>query len=215
MEIVVKLNNQTAGRDKLVRLFQYASKVAWHFMQEKRLSRQTIDRLKNLEYTFSSFRKLLRLGRFLDTLYGALSTLHYPDLTIRITCTLSKITNALYLLADHILWIGRTGLETCSERENLFFSLYIRSCLRSFRYWADVSFRNDRQNGNSASTTGLSEQLFSGGYIRNVLYLRSKCKFELACDVQHSFFRNSRVRENEGKVRQNEETAPPTTPELL
>ncbi|KAK7868827.1 hypothetical protein R5R35_003662 [Gryllus longicercus] len=117
MEIVVKLNNQTAGRDKLVRLFQYASKVAWHFMQEKRLSRQTIDRLKNLEYTFSSFRKLLRLGRFLDTLYGALSTLHYPDLTIRITCTLSKITNALYLLADHILWIGRTGLVSVNNNK--------------------------------------------------------------------------------------------------
>ncbi|XP_068081870.1 peroxisomal membrane protein 11B isoform X2 [Anabrus simplex] len=53
---------------------------------------------------------VLRLGRFLDMLYGTLSTVHYPDLTIRITCTLSRIANALFLLADHILWIGRTGL---------------------------------------------------------------------------------------------------------
>lgn len=53
---------------------------------------------------------VLRLGRFLDMLYGAFSSIHYPDVTVRITCTLSKIANALFLLADHILWIGRTGL---------------------------------------------------------------------------------------------------------
>ena len=53
---------------------------------------------------------VLRLGRFLDILYGALSSIHYPDVVVRITCTLSKIANALFLLADHILWIGRTGL---------------------------------------------------------------------------------------------------------
>jgi len=43
-------------------------------------------------------------------LYGAFSSIHYQDVTVRITCTLSKIANALFLLADHILWIGRTGL---------------------------------------------------------------------------------------------------------
>lgn len=110
MDVIVKLNSQTAGRDKIVRLLQYASKAAWHYMQQKQLSRQSIDQLKSLEYTFSSFRKLLRLGRFLDMLYGAFSSIHYPDVTVRITCTLSKIANALFLLADHILWIGRIGL---------------------------------------------------------------------------------------------------------
>lgn len=34
----------------------------------------------------------------------------YPDLAVRITLTLSKISNALFLLADHIIWIGRVGL---------------------------------------------------------------------------------------------------------
>ncbi|XP_049832964.1 peroxisomal membrane protein 11B [Schistocerca gregaria] len=110
MEVIVKLNSQTAGRDKLVRLLQYTSKFAWHYMQEKQRSKQSVDRLKDLEYTFSSFRKLLRLGRCLDVLYGALSSVQYPDLTLRITCTLSRIANALYLLADHILWFGRTGM---------------------------------------------------------------------------------------------------------
>nr|CAD7195305.1 unnamed protein product [Timema douglasi]CAD7574387.1 unnamed protein product [Timema californicum] len=97
------------------RLLQYASKATWHFMQQKELNRQSIDKLKSLEYTFSSFRKLLRLGKFLDVLYGAFLTVHYEDVTVRITCTLSKIANALFLLADHVLWIGRTGLVSINS----------------------------------------------------------------------------------------------------
>lgn len=56
------------------------------------------------------FILVLRLGRCLDSLYSALSAMNYPDLVIRITLTISKITNALFLLADHIIWIGRAGV---------------------------------------------------------------------------------------------------------
>lgn len=63
-----------------------------------------------LKVNFFMHFPVLRLGRFLDMLYGAFSSIHYQDVTVRITCTLSKIANALFLLADHILWIGRTGL---------------------------------------------------------------------------------------------------------
>ncbi|XP_063225311.1 peroxisomal membrane protein 11B [Bacillus rossius redtenbacheri] len=119
MDVIIKLNSQTAGRDKLVRLLQYASKAAWHFLQQKEVNRRSVDKLKSLEYTFSSFRKLLRLGRFLDTLYSALVSVHYEDLVVRATCTLSKIAHALFLLADNMLWVGRTGLVSVdSERWN-------------------------------------------------------------------------------------------------
>lgn len=53
---------------------------------------------------------MLRLGRCLDSLYFALKMMKYPEVTIRVTLTLSKIANALFLLADHIIWIGRVGL---------------------------------------------------------------------------------------------------------
>lgn len=53
---------------------------------------------------------VLRLGRFLDSLYSALKTVKYPDLTLRVTLTLSKIANALFLLTDHIIWMGRVGV---------------------------------------------------------------------------------------------------------
>ncbi|XP_046492213.1 peroxisomal membrane protein 11B [Neodiprion pinetum] len=110
MDVIVKLNNQTAGRDKIIRLLQYGSRASWYFVQHGERTRQRIDILKSLEYTFSSFRKLLRLGRCLDLLYSALSSMRYPDLVVRITMTLSKISNALFLLADHIIWVGRAGI---------------------------------------------------------------------------------------------------------
>lgn len=110
MDIIIKLNEQTAGRDKIIRLLQYGSRACWYYAQNINSTRHSSDVLRSLEYTFSSFRKLLRLGRCLDTLYSALSTMKYPDLIIRITLTLSKIANALFLLADHIIWIGRVGL---------------------------------------------------------------------------------------------------------
>ncbi|KAK0095163.1 hypothetical protein PV326_009080 [Microctonus aethiopoides] len=110
MDILVRLNNQTAGRDKIIRLFQYSSRAGWYYTPNTSGTSHTSDVLKSLEYTFSSFRKLLRLGRCVDSIYGALSTMNYPELVVRITLTLSKITNALYLLADHMIWISRVGL---------------------------------------------------------------------------------------------------------
>lgn len=53
---------------------------------------------------------MLRLGKCVDVFYGALSSVHNPDVTLRLTLTLSKISSALFLFADHILWFARTGL---------------------------------------------------------------------------------------------------------
>lgn len=53
---------------------------------------------------------VLRLGRFVDSLYSALQTMKYPDLIVRVTLTMSKIAYSLYLLADHIIWCGRAGI---------------------------------------------------------------------------------------------------------
>lgn len=34
----------------------------------------------------------------------------YPDPTVRITLIVAKMANALYLLADHFIWVGRVGI---------------------------------------------------------------------------------------------------------
>ncbi|XP_076675762.1 peroxisomal biogenesis factor 11ab [Andrena cerasifolii] len=110
MDTILKLNEQTAGRDRIVRLMQYGSRAYWYYAQNIRTTQHSAEILRSLEYTFSSFRKLLRLGRCLDSLYSALKIMKYPDVTVRVTLSISKIANALYLLADHIIWIGRVGL---------------------------------------------------------------------------------------------------------
>ncbi|XP_076761061.1 peroxisomal biogenesis factor 11ab [Xylocopa sonorina] len=110
MDIVIKLNEQTVGRDKIIRLLQYGSRAYWYYGQNISSMQHSAEVLRSIEYRFSSFRKILRLGRCLDCLYSALKMSKYPDVSIRITLTMSKIANALFLLADHIIWVGRVGL---------------------------------------------------------------------------------------------------------
>lgn len=130
MDIVIKLNEQTVGRDKIVRLLQYGSRACWYYAQSGQSAKHSAEILRSLEYTFSSFRKLLRLGRFLDSLYSALKMMNYPDLTVRVTLTMAKIANALFLLADHVIWVGRVGivrvdLEKWSKVANKYWLLTI------------------------------------------------------------------------------------------
>lgn len=53
---------------------------------------------------------MLRLGKFLDLIYASLKTIHHPDLTLRLTLTLSKLSQALFLYADHVVWMARSGV---------------------------------------------------------------------------------------------------------
>nr|XP_031834609.1 peroxisomal membrane protein 11B isoform X2 [Nomia melanderi] len=105
-----KKDEKILGRDRLIRLLQYGSRAYWYYAQNVHTMQHSAEILRSLEYTLSSFRKLLRLGRCLDTLYKALEMTKYPEGALRIILVASKIANALYLLADHIIWIGRVGL---------------------------------------------------------------------------------------------------------
>lgn len=53
---------------------------------------------------------MLRLGKSAEALYSVLPLVDHPDVTIRFTLSLSKISNSLFLLCDHVLWLGRTGI---------------------------------------------------------------------------------------------------------
>ena len=57
MDTVLKLNEQTAGRDRIVRLMQYGSRAYWYYAQNVRTTQHSAEILRSLEYTFSSFRK--------------------------------------------------------------------------------------------------------------------------------------------------------------
>ncbi|XP_064114128.1 peroxisomal membrane protein 11B-like [Macrobrachium nipponense] len=110
MDQWVKLNASTAGKDKLFRLVQYLSRFVWHNLESRKNLRDAVARLKIIESSFSSFRKLLRFGKSLEAIHGALRTLHLPDACLRVILTMSRIYQSLFLLMDHIIWIGRAGL---------------------------------------------------------------------------------------------------------
>ncbi|KAH8283484.1 hypothetical protein KR018_003641 [Drosophila ironensis] len=116
MDRLGQLNNQAGGRDKIARLIQYASRALWDSLEAANSSPAIVDNFKTIEYILSTFRKLLRFGKCVDVFYGSLKSLHYPDLTIRVTLTLSKLSQSLFLLADHFLWLARTGLTTVNAK---------------------------------------------------------------------------------------------------
>lgn len=60
---------------------------------------------------------VLRFGRFWESLYAALPNFREENSTLRYTIILSKIANSLFLLADHILWLGRADLCTISTEK--------------------------------------------------------------------------------------------------
>ena len=43
-------------------------------------------------------------------MHSATQTLHLPDPTLRLSLTFSRIASSLYLLCDHMVWLGRFGL---------------------------------------------------------------------------------------------------------
>lgn len=53
---------------------------------------------------------MLRFGKSLEVFYGALKTIHYSDAWLAFTLTVSKISQSIFLLTDHIIWLSRSGL---------------------------------------------------------------------------------------------------------
>ena len=60
---------------------------------------------------------VLRLGKSLEVFYGTLKTLHVSDVTLRSLLTFSRIAQALFLLADHVIWFNRAGLLSIDTKK--------------------------------------------------------------------------------------------------
>jgi len=168
MDKLIKLNSQTVGRDRLIRLLQYGSQMCAYLLDRAKFDKTILHRLKNLEAACSMGRKLLRLGRFVDTLYGVVTTAHLPDLVLRLTLTFSRVTQGIYLLMDHILWIGRAGVlgnidnKKWARRSNKFWLVSIvLNLVRDFYEicriaQTEVSQRRKRQRWSSMNPTCLT-----------------------------------------------------------
>lgn len=54
-----------------------------------------------------------------DPLTDFILTQHIPDLALRTLVTLGRIAQALFLLADHLIWLGRVGLVKIKDSERI------------------------------------------------------------------------------------------------
>lgn len=97
---------------------------------------------------------VLRFGKCIDLLYAAQKSIHHTNVTLRITITLSKLAQALYLYADHIIWLSRSGLtkatdaKTWNDEANKywFISIVMNLCRDFFEIYrvVDRTMKNDK-----------------------------------------------------------------------
>lgn len=94
------------GIDKLVKTFQYVSKLAnWHL---ETTQPETAQRFKNWEVSSGLSRKAFRTGRFL-TGFNLLRRSPGPTPTLRFLYVLGNSGEMVYWFFDHFLWLSRIG----------------------------------------------------------------------------------------------------------
>jgi len=117
MDEYIKFQNQTAGRDKFFRLIQYTSRIVWGILERKRGngSDTGVQRAKQLDQVLGLMRRMLRFGRFFETLHSALplvsgSSSGVSDWITRVTLAMSRISNACYMFLDHVVCLDKLSL---------------------------------------------------------------------------------------------------------
>jgi Peroxisomal biogenesis factor 11 (PEX11) len=106
------------GIDKLVKTFQYVSKLAnWHV---ESAHPDLAKRAKNWEVASGLSRKAFRTGRFL-TGFNALR--HSPGATplFRMLSIFANAGEMVYFFFDHFLWVSRIGLLDASLARKMSF----------------------------------------------------------------------------------------------
>lgn len=69
---------------------------------------------------------VFRLGKSVDCLRVSFRTIHLKDPVLRFVITLSKINRFLFLLLDHLVWVGRVRIVTLDTK---------KWSIRSARFW--------------------------------------------------------------------------------
>ncbi|XP_074862681.1 peroxisomal membrane protein 11A isoform X2 [Carettochelys insculpta] len=69
-----------------------------------------IMKLKQLESSMRSGRKLFRLGNLVHAMVAARRTTQLPDLVPRLCLTASNFSRVLYFICDTVLWVKSVGL---------------------------------------------------------------------------------------------------------
>jgi len=124
----IKFLDQTAGRDKIARLFQYSSRfLSWWLLNNQRTD--LAKRFSALETHSSLARKLFRLAKSISYLQAAIKSFaQESDFIVRSTTVIQNLGLAIWLYYDHIIWAAKIGLvqkDTTehARRANIFWLL--------------------------------------------------------------------------------------------
>lgn len=109
---IVAFNAHTSARDKIVRFLQYGSRlILWQMTYgSPEVKGELIEKLKKLEAALSLSRKLFRMGNSLDLIQKALAAMTMPNRALMVLTVTSHSFKAIWLMMDHLLWLGKVGM---------------------------------------------------------------------------------------------------------
>ncbi|KAF7241535.1 Peroxisomal membrane protein 11A [Varanus komodoensis] len=110
MEAFVHFANQTQGRERLFRATQYSCMLLSYMLEHKAGQEKLVTKLKDLESSMSSGRKLFRLGNTVHAIVAAKKAAQLPDVVPCICLTVANLNRALFFICDTILWVRSVGL---------------------------------------------------------------------------------------------------------
>ncbi|XP_074901201.1 peroxisomal membrane protein 11A isoform X1 [Buteo buteo] len=128
-----------------MRATQYTCMLLSYLIEHKADKEKLVMKLKQLETSMSSGRKMFRLGNMVHALVAARRTTQLPDVVPRFCLTASNLTRALYFVCDAVLWLKSIGLRPDVDKlkwRNWATKCYYFSLLMNLaRDWYEISWR--------------------------------------------------------------------------
>jgi hypothetical protein len=122
MKCKVNIRCITAGRDKLLRMVQYFSRLCSTVLHRLNYSQSTIESFKSLQRQFGRVRMILRIGSFLENLITAVRTLGDKDPVdpiLRFLSIGSQLGYVCYLTLDTIMVFHIMGVYNLTSAKQL------------------------------------------------------------------------------------------------
>ncbi|XP_061451405.1 peroxisomal membrane protein 11A isoform X5 [Rhineura floridana] len=81
-----------------------------YMLEHKTNQEKVVMKIKHLEASLNSGRKLFRLGNMVHAIVAARQATQLPHLVPRFCLTVSNLSRALYFVCDTVLWVKSVGL---------------------------------------------------------------------------------------------------------
>ncbi|XP_008948430.1 PREDICTED: peroxisomal membrane protein 11A, partial [Merops nubicus] len=124
---------------------QYTCMLLSYLIEHKADKEKLVMKLKQLESSMSSGRKMFRLGNTVHALVAARRSTRLPDAVPRLCLTAANLSRALYLVCDALLWSRSVGLQPDIDKlkwRNRATKCYYFSLLMNLaRDWYEICWR--------------------------------------------------------------------------